>query len=135
MFQFVQQTWTVWSYLIFGGLTTLINLLVFYSFYTWNHWMGYQVATFWAWFLSVIFAYVTNKIFVFDSHQTSQAGVWRELGSFFFFRILSYFLDVIIVTIGIGWLHGNSLIVKLIDNVVVVITNYIFSKVFIFKQK
>ena len=127
--------WTIWSYLLFGGLTTLINLVVFYSLYTWTHWAGYQVATFWAWLLSVIFAYVTNKLFVFNSHQTSSQGVWRELGSFFFFRILSYLLDVVVVAIGIGYLHGNSFFVKIIDNILVVIANYLFSKIFIFKQK
>lgn len=131
----LQKYWSFISYLIFGGLTTLINLIIFYELYTWNHLIGYQCATFIAWFFSVLFAYVTNKQFVFNSHQKSKTAVLRELESFFFFRILSLLLDFAILYIGIGLIHANSLIVKLIDNILVVVANYIFSKLFIFKKK
>ncbi|MBA1433742.1 GtrA family protein [Bombilactobacillus bombi] len=131
----IKKYWALISYLIFGGLTTLINLIVFYELYTWNHIMGYQMATFVAWLLSVLFAYITNKQFVFNSHQSSKKAVLKELEAFFFFRILSLLIDFVVLQIGIGMLHANSLIVKLIDNIIVVIANYVFSKVFIFKRK
>ena len=131
----IQKYWPFISYLIFGGLTTLINLIIFYELYTWHHLIGYQWATFIAWLFSVLFAYVTNKQFVFNSHQKSKTAVLRELESFFFFRILSLLIDFAILYIGIGLLHTNSFIVKLIDNILVVVANYIFSKVFIFKEK
>ena len=83
----IQKYWPFISYLIFGGLTTLINLIIFYELYTWHHLIGYQWATFIAWLFSVLFAYVTNKEFVFNSHQKSKTAVLRELESFFFFRM------------------------------------------------
>ncbi|MCO6541909.1 MAG: GtrA family protein [Lactobacillus sp.] len=131
----IKKYWDVISYLIFGGLTTLINLLVFYELYTWHHILGYQAANVIAWLLSVIFAYLTNKQFVFNSHQSSKKAVLKELESFFFFRFLSLIIDMGILKIGIGIMQANSLIVKLLDNIIVVIANYVFSKVFIFKEK
>ncbi|AXX65308.1 GtrA family protein [Bombilactobacillus bombi] len=131
----IKKYWDVISYLIFGGLTTLINLLVFYELYTWHHILGYQVANVIAWLLSVIFAYLTNKQFVFNSHQSSKKAVLKELESFFFFRFLSLIIDMGILKVGIGIMQANSLIVKLLDNIIVVIANYVFSKVFIFKEK
>ncbi|RHW48537.1 GtrA family protein [Bombilactobacillus bombi] len=131
----IKKYWDVISYLIFGGLTTLINLLVFYELYTWHHILGYQAANVIAWLLSVIFAYLTNKQFVFNSHQSSKKAVLKELESFFFFRFLSLIIDMGILKVGIGIMQANSLIVKLLDNIIVVIANYVFSKVFIFKEK
>lgn len=131
----IKKYWDVISYLIFGGLTTLINLLVFYELYTWHHILGYQVANVIAWLLSVIFAYLTNKQFVFNSHQSSKKAVLKELESFFFFRFLSLIIDMGILKVGIGIMQANSLIAKLLDNIIVVIANYVFSKVFIFKEK
>ncbi|UQS82109.1 GtrA family protein [Bombilactobacillus folatiphilus] len=124
----------VWSYLFFGGLTTLINLVVFNVLYTWQHLLGYQLANVLAWFLSVLFAYITNKRYVFDSHQNSQQAMRTELFSFFFFRVLSLVLDLLIMQIGVGILQQNAFWVKLVDNVLVVIANYFFSKIFIFKE-
>ncbi|MCO6543689.1 MAG: GtrA family protein [Lactobacillus sp.] len=131
----IKKYWDVISYLIFGGLTTLINLLVFYELYTWHHILGYQAANVIAWLLSVIFAYLTNKQFVFNSHQSSKKAVLKELESFFFFRFLSLIIDMGILKVGIGIMQANSLIVKLLDNIIVVVANYVFSKVFIFKDK
>lgn len=139
---FIKKNWSVITYLIFGALTTVINFVVFGALYTWHNAMGlahpimgYQAANFVTWLLSVLFAYITNKLWVFDSHQTSKKGVVKELESFFFWRIISYFMDVVILWLGIGILHGNGNIVKLIDQVVVVIANYAFSKIFIFKDQ
>ncbi|MDF7638054.1 GtrA family protein [Lactobacillus sp. ESL0791] len=135
MINLIKKYWQIFSYLLSGGLTTLINLLVFNYLYTWQHLIGYQLATFIAWLLSVIFAYVTNKLYVFDSHQKTSKDVWKEAGSFFFWRILSLLMDFAILKVGIGIMHKNAFWVKLIDNVIVVIANYLFSKIFIFKSK
>ncbi|UQS84354.1 GtrA family protein [Bombilactobacillus thymidiniphilus] len=135
MIAIIKQYWEVISYLIFGGLTTVINLGVFTFLYTWGHYCGVQVANLIAWVLSVLFAYITNKLYVFDSRQSSKQDALRELGSFFFFRVASYLLDVAILAIGISWLHMNSFLVKVLDNVLVVVVNYIFSKLIIFRQR
>src|SRR5699024_8482608 len=88
-----------------------------------------------AYFLSVVFAYVTNKLWVFDSHTDTMKAFLIEMGSFFLFRGGSWLIDQGTMTIGVSLLHMNDLIVKFIANVVVVILNYIFSKFIIFRKK
>lgn len=122
------------AYLFFGGLTTLINMVVFYIFDTQLGW-NYQLANFIAWLVSVLFAFFTNKVWVFGSSYTTIKAFFKELWSFFFFRGLSYFMDAGIMFIGISLLHANSNLTKLIDQVVIVLLNYIFSKFFIFNKK
>ena len=96
---------------------------------------GYQMATFVAWLVSVIFAYVTNKLYVFHSHSRTKKQMIREIFSFFFWRVLSLLIDFLILKIGIGIMNANAFWVKIVDNVIVIIANYLFSKVFIFKDK
>ncbi|KRL78994.1 GtrA family protein [Secundilactobacillus paracollinoides] len=122
---------SVISYLFFGGLTTLINIGVFV-------WLSphiyYQVANVIAWFLSVLFAFITNKLWVFHSKtMVLRTFIW-EMASFFFFRIASLGVDALILWVGISLLNGNTIVVKLIDQIVVVILNYFFSKWFIFRK-
>lgn len=123
---------SVIAYLFFGGLTTLINIGVFTLL---EPVMNYQIANVIAWFLSVLFAYITNKIWVFSSKTHGVAALLKEMGSFFFFRGLSLIMDIVIMWIGISVLHANPLLTKIIDNVVVVVANYFFSKLWIFKGK
>lgn len=119
------------SYLFFGGLTTVINTVVFFALY---HHMNYQVANAIAWFLSVLFAFITNKLWVFHSKSFElKTFVW-ETFSFFGFRLASLVIDMLILWIGITLLSGNALLVKIIDQVVVILLNYFFSKWFIFKK-
>lgn len=121
------------SYLIFGILTTLINLATFNCLYTWKHLIGYQLATFISWLLSVIFAFFTNKFFVFETGVKNAQESLLELYSFFFWRAISLLIDFAVLKIGIGILKGNPFWVKLIDNIVVVCANYFFSLFFVFK--
>jgi putative flippase GtrA len=120
------------SYLIFGILTTLVNIV---SFWLMNDIIGmdYRVATTIAWIISVIFAFITNKLYVFNSKSTGIYSLFKELGSFLFFRLLSYFLDLSLMVILIEFIKVDSLIAKIIANVFVVIFNYFASKFVIFK--
>lgn len=129
----VTHYYSVLSYLFFGGLTTLINIVVFTVLNSTTGW-NYQISNVIAWFLSVLFAYITNKLWVFNSKTTDTQTFVREVSSFFFFRILSLGFDVVIMWTGISLLSGNPLIVKIIDNVLIVVINYVFSKVFIFRN-
>jgi Predicted membrane protein len=121
-------------YLFFGVLTTIVNIVGFWFF---NYVVGinYQIANIIAYFLSVVFAYVTNKLWVFNSHTDTMKAFLLEMGSFFLFRGGSWVIDQGTMTIGVSLLHMNDLIVKFIANVVVVILNYIFSKFIIFRKK
>ena len=136
MGQLIKQLWqryqSVLSYLIFGGLTTLINIIVFGIF---NQFWPYWIANTIAWLISVLFAYITNKIWVFDSQTPTFRAVLIEMTSFFGFRLLSYFIDQGIMIVGISVLHGNDLIVKLIDQIIVVLLNWFSSKLFIVKDR
>ena len=116
-------------YLIFGVLTTLVNIIVFYI--TSDLFMIATIpSNIIAWILSVLFAYVTNRRFVFSS----KGDIKKELLSFFSVRLLSLVIDTIIVYIGIDVLIFDPLVVKIASNIVVVIANYIFSKFLVFKK-
>ncbi|GAX08758.1 MAG TPA: GtrA family protein [Lactobacillus sp.] len=131
LWQLFKKYESVISYLFFGGLTTLINIGVF----DWlNHSMNYQIANVLAWLASVIFAFITNKLWVFNSKSMAWKTFLWETATFFFFRLLSLAVDQLIMYVGISLLSGNPLIVKIIDNVIVVILNYFFSKWIIFKK-
>ncbi|WP_076621471.1 GtrA family protein [Secundilactobacillus malefermentans] len=120
------------TYVFFGGITTLVNIVVFDLC---NYVMNYQIANIIAWFASVIVAYVTNKLWVFNSHYDNWNAVFKELFLFFGLRIASLVLDQAIMTVGISLLGWDALLVKILDQVVVIASNYIFSKYFIFKSK
>ena len=121
------------AYLIFGGLTTLVNLVVFYvtaTLWGWN----YQVGNVWAWFLSVLCAYLTNRVWVFHSHFTTFKALVSEVVSFFLARGATLIMDMAIMWLGVSRLQQNEMLTKLVDQVVVVLANYFFSKWFVFKK-
>ena len=122
------------NYLIFGVLTTLVNY-VSYLILTKACNVDYMVSTVIAQIISILFAYVTNKLFVFQTKGLSKKEFFKEMFSFFGFRILSLFLDMGFMYLFVDVLHLNDVIMKLVSNVLIVIANYIFSKVFIFKKK
>lgn len=134
-------------YVIFGGLTTVVN---FIALKLCNMAVGekfYLISNVVAWFAAVIFAYVTNKLFVFESKSWALRVLLREIPTFAGARVLSLGIEELglwlLVDIcrmdGISW-HvlsfdiGGIMIAKLILAVVVVILNYIFSKLVIFKK-
>ena len=120
-------------YLIFGGLTTIINILVYFVLAR-VFAINYQVSTIIAWILSVLFAYGTNKLFVFESKNESRKDDFREVISFFAFRILSLGMDMGSMYLMVQVLSIDDLIAKIVTNIIVVIVNYLFSKLFIFKK-
>lgn len=121
-------------YVVFGALTTAVN---YGSYALLAHGAGFSVAASngIAWILSVLFAFVTNKLLVFESRSLRLAKVMRELVSFIACRLLSGLLDMGIMIVFTQIVHFNDLIVKLASNVLVIIINYILSKAFIFSKK
>ena len=121
-------------YLIFGGLTTLTNFL---SYFLLAHVLRLPTvaATIAAWVLSVLFAYVTNKRWVFESRRRHWGALLREAAAFFACRAFSGLLDVLIMWVCVDWLHWNDLVVKIASNVLVIVLNYLFSKLWIFKKE
>ena len=119
-------------YLIFGVLTTLVNIVSFYIMDKCN--INLYVNNTIAWILSVLFAYITNKLFVFESKSLEPKIVIKEGLSFFGFRLISYFMDMLCIFIMVDIFSINKMISKIVGNVIVIIANYIFSKLFIFKK-
>lgn len=137
----IKQLWSKYksiiAYLFWGVVTTVVNLAVFQILSPDLHW-NVEVATVIAWFASVLVAYFTNKVWVFRSHYTTVSDFLVEILRFFFYRGLTLVIDMVITYVGIQVLKFDTplqqFIVKFIDNVIVVIANYIFSKWLIFKD-
>lgn len=123
--------WEVFMYLFFGGLTTLVNLVVFFVARDIFH-ARLVFSNSLAWILSVIFAFVTNKRWVFHSQTEGRGAYLQELGKFVFYRILSYFLDMGSMLLLVQVFHSGDLLAKIVSQVLVVVANYLFSKWFIF---
>ena len=120
-------------YVFFGGLTTLVNwgsywvlADIFHAPYLW--------ATAIAQILSILFAYVTNRVWVFESRAKGFTAVFWEMVRFFGCRGASFVLDLVCMRVGVGGLHVNDKVMKLLSNVIVIIVNYVFSKVFVFRK-
>ncbi len=120
-------------YLIFGVLTTIINLVSYYICYDILE-MANVLSTCLAWLLAVIFAFITNKQFVFESQSYEGKVVLSELRDFFLCRVATGLLDVVIMFVAVDMLCWNAMIWKVISNVLVIVLNYIASKLIIFKK-
>ena len=119
----------VFFYLVFGVLTTLVNIVSFAGLSRLLS-AGTVLSNVIAWFLSVLFAYVTNRRWVF---QSKDGNVFREAAAFFSGRIGTGVLDTVVMFITVDLLGWNDMVMKVISNVIVVILNYIISKFFVFK--
>lgn len=122
------------SYVFFGGLTTLVNFIVYYPLYNLCH-LSASLSNILAWIVAVIFAYLTNKPFVFKSKDWSMKTVAPEFAKFVGSRFGSGLLETVIIRITVDILLWNGNLWKIIVSVLVVILNYITSKFFAFKKK
>ena len=93
--------------------------------------IDYLISNVLSWIIAVLFAYITNKMFVFESKSKNDI---KEITSFFFFRIVSLIMEMIILYVFVDMLHIDDLVTKIIAQIIVIISNYIFSKVFVFKK-
>lgn len=123
-------------YLIFGVLTTVISLIVYYALtYTIlnpNNSIYLQIANILSWIAGVLFAYFTNRKYVFESKNENKL---KEFTSFVGARVTTLILDMLIMGVGVSLLHGNDKILKLISQVLVIVGNYVLSKLIVFKKK
>ena len=123
------------NFLIVGVLPTIVSLLTYYICVVIildpNKAIELQIANIISWVCAVLFAFVTNKIFVFKSKNKN---LFKEFTSFVSARILTLLLDMIIMFIMVTALGINDKISKLVVQVVVTILNYVFSKIFVFKK-
>lgn len=119
-------------YLVFGVLTTVVNIVTYYLCKQVG--IEYQIGNIIAWIFSVLFAFITNKIYVFESNKTDSKTLIKEISSFFSFRLLSLAMDMGCMYILVEVVAIDDMIAKIISNIIVIVANYIFSKLFIFKK-
>lgn len=123
------------NYLIFGFLTTVISLMTYYiltaTLLNIRNNIELQIANIISWCVGVLFAYFTNRKFVFNSKNKCRK---KEFITFTCSRITTLILDMFIMFIFVSLLNGNDKIFKLISQVLVIIGNYILSKIVVFKK-
>lgn len=128
------------SYLFFGFLAFLVNMIAYMAA---AKVLGADnekvllvlIATAFAWVVSVLFAYFTNRTFVFKSKINDKKGKWKEFRSFIEARIATGLMELVIMYVMVDLAGIHDLISKLVCNVIVIISNYIFSKLWVFKKK
>ena len=130
----VGKYWDILSYLFFGVLTTVVNYLIYLPVY---NLCGFSaaVSNMIAWVGAVIFAFLTNKPFVFRSHDWSAKTVVPELTKFVSCRIASGVLETVILFLTVDCMNWNGNIWKLVTQVLVIIINYVGSKLLVFRKK
>lgn len=123
---------SILMYLFFGICTTVINIVTYWIFYIYLDFPNI-LSTIFSWIISVLFAYITNKLWVFESRSFDKQVLSHEIPTFFGARLLSGVIDLGIMFVFVDILLSPAMVVKFISNVFVVIFNYIASKLVIFK--
>lgn len=121
------------SYVVFGVLTTLVNIVVYLFFYNVLD-IHNLISNAIAWVVAVLFAYAVNKLFVFQSHNADWRGTMREFGLFIGARLFSFGVDELGMLLMVNIAHLNGGLSKLLINIVVMVINYFFSKWIIFNR-
>ncbi len=125
------------NYVIVGGLTTVVSLAVYYALVLTvlnpDNPVQLQIANVISWIAAVTFAYFTNRRFVFES-KTKGEEQTKEVISFYSARLGTLLMDMGIMFVGKTVLHINDKIVKLFVQVVVMVANYVISKLLVFKK-
>lgn len=127
-------------YMVFGTSTFLINMIIYSIFVELLH-IGMTFSSAVAWLVGVLFSFVTNKLFVFESHRNHLSSVIKEATSFFMSRAISGVIEVfaptIIYSLGVTFsvLGIKGLGAKLITNAVVIVMNYVFARWVVFSKR
>lgn len=130
----IKKYWGVLSYLFFGVLTTVVNYMIYLPVYNFCG-ISAAVSNMIAWVGAVIFAFLTNKPFVFQSHDWSAKTVVPELTKFVSCRVASGVLETVILFLTVDCLHWNGNLWKLVTQVLVIVINYVGSKLLVFRKK
>lgn len=129
----ITKYWDVMSYLVFGVLTTVVNYLIYLPVYNLLG-LSAAISNAIAWVGAVAFAYLTNKPFVFKSHDWSLATVIPELTKFVGCRVASGAAETLILLLTVDILGWDGNLWKVVTSVLVVILNYFASKFLVFRK-
>ena len=121
-------------YGIFGVITTVINIATYAVCY---RVLGVPnvPSNIIAWLVAVLFAFITNKLYVFDSKSMEKKTVISELIKFMAARLATGGVDLLIMFIGVDVMHGPDVVLKVCSNIIVIILNYVLSKLVVFRKK
>ena len=122
------------AYAVFGILTTIVNILTYNLCYYKAGW-GNTLSNIIAWVLAVTFAYLTNKVWVFDSKSWEWKVLQKEIPTFVSCRVATGLMVLIIMFVCVDVLGLHAMLMKLLSNVLVIILNYLFSKFLIFRKR
>ena len=124
------------NYLIFGVLTTVVSLATYYicvfTFLNPENPVELQIANIISWIFAVLFAYVTNRKYVFESKEKNKV---KEATKFVGSRVFTLILDMGVMWLGVTILGFSDKIMKMVSQVLIIIGNYIISKLFVFKEE
>lgn len=131
-----------WLYLVFGALTTVISFLTAgFAVLVLNKWGGFDkkavsdISTVVSWVCAVTFAYVTNRLWVFESHAKGAKELAGEAASFYGGRVFTLAVEWVMMRLGYAVIGINYWVMKVIANIVVLILNYVISKLVVFRKK
>ena len=120
------------SYLFFGALTTLVNFLVYFPL---SRIMHYLAANAIAWVCAVAFAFVVNKRYVFEDDRRDAPYLWKQAAAFASMRLISLGMEEGIMLLFVSRLGWNTDVVKIAAQILVIVMNYVFSKLLIFRKR
>ena len=121
------------AYLFFGVCTTLVNVVA-YWFCAHGLKLGTMQSTVLAWISAVLFAYVTNRKWVFNSEAKGRIEIMKEMLSFFGCRFATGVVDLLCMFVFVQLLGLNDVIIKFLSNIIVIVLNYVASKMIIFRK-
>lgn len=119
-------------YLFFGFLSFVMSIST-YALFNKVFNINELLANIFSWIITVMFAFFTNRIWVFDSPTKSIAEFMKQMSSFYWGRIITLVIEEIILFVFITLLGMSSMLIKVIAQVVVIVLNYVISKLFVFK--
>jgi len=122
------------AYAVFGVFTTVVNIVT-YNICYYKVGISNTLSNIVAWVLAVTFAYLTNKVWVFDSRSWKFKTLKREIPAFISCRLATGILDLLIMFICVDIMEWHAMLMKIISNILVIVLNYVFSKLVIFKKK
>lgn len=122
------------SYLFFGALTTAVDFVSYYALTRFLS-VGENLANILSQIIAIIFAFFTNKLYVFEDKKTDVRSLLSQFVSFASLRCVTLVLNSLLFTVMLDYLKINDIVTKVIISVIVIILNYIFSKLIVFKKK
>lgn len=135
MKEIIKRNREIISYLIIGVLTTIVSLISYYlltiTVLSPNNPLELTIANIISWIISVLFAYITNRKYVF---QSKDKNILKEASKFTLSRVTTLIIDILLMFIFVSILHFNDKIIKLLVQIIIIILNYIFSKLLVFKK-